>query len=627
MTGDSAENIEFTFPLLNDQRGNLTLRTVVSQYTGAAQSTRASATELFQVLGRLRCLLYDLQQYNNGLSNATDAFAQYWRQHTLSVLSGFGFSLRAEQGLLQIDGLADLILQLEAIYETDLKQAKDLIDKGKIKFSGLCELFTPGRYVKAPAISEANVSGIYRVTDVCFEEKRGIFGSQKQFRITLEVVVPLGDHFSVTSFSGVITSWSGPQVRNLSELAYQPVLIAEEQYFLTRAHKAVTYGSMGAKYVAYSPNAFFAHHGRNKGSRYGMARANNTSRSLGGGRIMVDIARGASLGHYPCQSANEVTLAIIQLLGRYRQWLLTQSQAEAVNDESLILWDKVPEHLLMCCWPALVGFSFTAKTWGHVLVDSLLDIKFQDHAFNQLVLSEERKLLIRAVARCGVTQDSHDLISSKQGGLIFLLHGPPGVGKTLTAEAVAEVLHRPLYYITMGELGVTPDELESRLSDVLELCAGWNALAVLDEADVFLETRSNSDLIRNAMVCVMLRILEYHPGILFLTTNRVQTLDPAFESRITLAIRYKTLDHKARVQIWKSQLIHIGSIPSGTDYDVLAKYELNGRQIKNLVRLAETIAKDGGTAISQKLILSTIEIASIGLGDIRDDNTWEKATS
>lgn len=111
----------------------------------------------------------------------------------------------------------------------------------------------------------------------------------------------------------------------------------------------------------------------------------------------------------------------------------------------------------------------------------------------------------------------------------------------------------------MGELGIGVEELERRLSgnfiakltninkhkqtnkDVLELCAGWNAIALLDEADVFLEQRTNSDILRNAMVCVMLRLLEYHPGILFLTTNRVRTFDPAFESRVTVALKYDSL--------------------------------------------------------------------------------------
>jgi SpoVK/Ycf46/Vps4 family AAA+-type ATPase len=274
----------------------------------------------------------------------------------------------------------------------------------------------------------------------------------------------------------------------------------------------------------------------------------------------------------------------------------------------------------------LVGFSFTTKAWGHVLVEGLSQIDFFDQAFDHLVLSEERKQIISAVVRQGSIPQKEDLIRSKQGGLIFLLHGPPGVGKTLTAEAVAEVLHRPLYYVTMGELGVNPEDLEERLSDVLELCAGWNAIAILDEADVFLETRSNSDLIRNAMVCVMLRILEYHPGILFLTTNRVRSIDPAFESRITIAVHYESLNLAARRKVWSAQLESISDLGAADiDINSLARQALNGRQIKNAVQLALCLAADQRSQLTHAILLKTLEITSLGRLNMLADDTWESS--
>lgn len=173
----------------------------------------------------------------------------------------------------------------------------------------------------------------------------------------------------------------------------------------------------------------------------------------------------------------------------------------------------------------------------------------------------------------------------------------------------------------MGELGADSDDLERRLTDVLELCAEWNALAVLDEADVFLETRSTSDLVRNTMVCVMLRILEYHPGILFLTTNRVRTLDPAVESRITVAIWYEELSREGREQIWKAQLEDVRGA-NDFRYDELARQRLNGRQIKNTVRLALSLATDQGTPLSQPILTKTLEVTSLGRQNIEADNTW-----
>lgn len=370
---------------------------------------------------------------------------------------------------------------------------------------------------------------------------------------------------------------------------------------------------------AYEANTFFVHTSRARRDVPGMAQATNSSLSLTGGRIMIDMARGSSLGHYPCQGVDETTVSIIQLAGRYGQWLSKRSRFDNSETEELILWDSVPSDFVIFCWPAVVGFSFTTKAWGHVLVDGLSTIEFQDKAFDHLDLEPERKKRLRAVVCHGTTFQTQDVIIGKQGRQIFLLHGPPGVGKTLTAEAIAEVLHRPLYYVTMGELGVTPEDLERRLSDVLELCAEWDALAVLDEADVFLETRSNSDLIRNAMVCVMLRILEYHPGILFLTTNRVRRLDPAFESRITVILRYEALHRDSRAQIWRLP----AQISSDIDYYKLAEQPLNGRQIKNAARLALSLAAEMMSPLTESTLRTTVDVISLGHQNILADDFWE----
>jgi SpoVK/Ycf46/Vps4 family AAA+-type ATPase len=219
--------------------------------------------------------------------------------------------------------------------------------------------------------------------------------------------------------------------------------------------------------------------------------------------------------------------------------------------------------------------------------------------------------LIQALVKYGGEQ-FEDIIQGKRGGSVFLLHGAPGVGKTLTAEAVAEVLHKPLYYVTMGELGTDPETMEKRIGEILNLCSGWDALTLIDEADVFLEKRATSDVLRNAMVCVMLRLLEYHDGILFLTTNRVTEFDPAFESRVTVALKYDHLSESARQQVWKNLTRGLRCGVKPLDYTALGAYVLNGRQIKNAVRLGVALALDQKLELSQELLQETIEITNLG---------------
>jgi SpoVK/Ycf46/Vps4 family AAA+-type ATPase len=87
---------------------------------------------------------------------------------------------------------------------------------------------------------------------------------------------------------------------------------------------------------------------------------------------------------------------------------------------------------------------------------------------------------------------------------VMLLEGNPGTGKTLTAEAVADRVKRPLYTLSVGELG-RGEDVEERLENVLHLTEKWNAVLLFDECDVLLEERSSSRLEHNGIVAVFLR--------------------------------------------------------------------------------------------------------------------------
>lgn len=70
---------------------------------------------------------------------------------------------------------------------------------------------------------------------------------------------------------------------------------------------------------------------------------------------------------------------------------------------------------------------------------------------------------------------STDVIEGKGKGLIILLHGGPGTGKTLTAESVAELAEKPLYRVTCGDIGTSPEEVERYLESVLYIGSTWKA--------------------------------------------------------------------------------------------------------------------------------------------------------
>ena len=103
--------------------------------------------------------------------------------------------------------------------------------------------------------------------------------------------------------------------------------------------------------------------------------------------------------------------------------------------------------------------------------------------------------------------------------------------------------------MTAGELGLDATKLEESLSQLLDLVARWKAILLLDEADVFLETRERQHLQHNTLVSVFLRQLEYFQGVMILTTNRVTAFDDAVQSRIHLGIKYEALSEKAKEEV------------------------------------------------------------------------------
>ncbi|GFP58935.1 hypothetical protein ACSS6W_008296 [Trichoderma asperelloides] len=161
----------------------------------------------------------------------------------------------------------------------------------------------------------------------------------------------------------------------------------------------------------------------------------------------------------------------------------------------------------------ILGFDLRRKKWEDLNVDLIQEVSWNKDAFNHLVADPETKELVQALVSNKVAAErGTDLMQNKGNGLIMLLHGGPGTGKTFTAESVAEIAEKPLYPVTCGDIGTKPEDVEKYLESVFHLGKIWGCVVLLDEAEVFLEQRSLNDLARNALVSVFLRALEYYDG-------------------------------------------------------------------------------------------------------------------
>ncbi|KAK7711282.1 hypothetical protein SLS64_005304 [Diaporthe eres] len=259
--------------------------------------------------------------------------------------------------------------------------------------------------------------------------------------------------------------------------------------------------------------------------------------------------------------------------------------------------------------PWLTAFDLKTKRWGLVDIDGLSEVEWKYDAFDNLVVPDDEKQLAWDFVESKTTSNEafDDFIPDKGRGIIILMFGPPGVGKTFTAEAVAERANVPLYSMSASALGTEPAEIEQNLDKALQVCKLWNAMLLLDEADVFLAARQSESMKRNELVSLFLTKLEYYPGILFLTTNRASDIDFAFQSRVDLFLPYYELTPEARLKIWNNFIDRAGregfsSANMEADLEKLSRLCLNGREIKNLVKTSQLLSqKTGGFGSMEKL--------------------------
>lgn len=104
-------------------------------------------------------------------------------------------------------------------------------------------------------------------------------------------------------------------------------------------------------------------------------------------------------------------------------------------------------------------------------VPHVQETTWDNRAFDNLVLPPSQKRLILALSKSqlGTVKGFDDFITGKGKGMILLLSGPPGVGKTLTAEAVSEKMKLPLFSMSAGDLGGHPEDVEHNSSQ----CWRW----------------------------------------------------------------------------------------------------------------------------------------------------------
>jgi SpoVK/Ycf46/Vps4 family AAA+-type ATPase len=225
-------------------------------------------------------------------------------------------------------------------------------------------------------------------------------------------------------------------------------------------------------------------------------------------------------------------------------------------------------------------------------------------SFDDVILSPVTRSALEA-ALAQVTQ--HDLIFKSWGlgerhstglGLAFNFAGPPGTGKTICAEAIAQSLGRQLLVVRYAELeSMWMGETSKNVAAIFRTAREEQAVLLFDEADAIAARRSTSvdngsQRESNSVVNVLLQELERYTGVVIFATNLAANFDPAFERRIRTHVLFELPGETERAQIWKAQL-HPFRTPLAPDVDfgALAQhYEVSGGDIQNAVLKAALAA-------------------------------------
>ncbi|GAC48844.1 AAA family ATPase [Gordonia aichiensis] len=250
-------------------------------------------------------------------------------------------------------------------------------------------------------------------------------------------------------------------------------------------------------------------------------------------------------------------------------------------------------------------FDLGAQDFLDVNTADLTEYVYDVHLQDKLVLPDDQRELLN-ILTTDISVFTGDIIDGKSAGNVILAKGRPGVGKTLTAEVYAEVTGRPLYSIHSGSLGITAELVRKNLEVIFDRAKRWDAVLLLDEADVFVMERG-LDLAQNAIVAEFLRTLEYFDGLLFLTTNRIDGVDEAILARCAAIISYAPPGPKDARQVW--QILAAGNdVILGEDLldDLVGGFpDITPRDVKMLLRLALRMARHRGVELDASVFASS----------------------
>ena len=195
-------------------------------------------------------------------------------------------------------------------------------------------------------------------------------------------------------------------------------------------------------------------------------------------------------------------------------------------------------------------------------------------------------------------------------GVVAMFSGPPGTGKTMSAEVIAADLGLDLFKVNLATMvSKYIGETEKNLEQLFDVADTGNVVLLFDEADSIFGKRSEvtdaQDRYANLEVSYLLQRIERFDGLVILTTNLSSNIDNAFLRRIHVVVDFQAPDEGERRMLWLKALPS-DAPQNDVDIDFCSQFKLSGADIRSVALGAAFRAADDKKVISMSHVVTAL---------------------
>ena len=192
-----------------------------------------------------------------------------------------------------------------------------------------------------------------------------------------------------------------------------------------------------------------------------------------------------------------------------------------------------------------------------------------------------------------------------------LFSGISGTGKTMAAGVIASTLQLDLYRIDLSSVvSKYIGETEKNLRQVFDAAEAGSVVLLFDEADALFgkrsQVRDSHDRYANMEVSYLLQRMEAYKGLAILTTNLIESIDPAFMRRLKFIVKFTAPDFDQRLAIWQ-RIFPTQTPTEDLNYRKLARLNVTGGLIRNIALTAAFMAAEQVQSVSMSHLLQATQ--------------------